>query len=226
MLSKKSSFLLMAITIITLNAVWSCGGNENSFHVAEVSAPTATITMNGNRDDWTSIQPLMTDKSDDDYSVYAACDARGLYVAMSPDNSMLYIMMDFYDGPPSPAFASDSTNNGYTTDGAFYALPDVKRGYTVIFDTDASGSSHFLQITARWDTVNEWHISEAIVTGATATGVTVRGNAVLEYSIPAILFGAQKALFVRGSVLSSAHPLVRDSVNDVGSDQGYRVLLP
>jgi hypothetical protein len=225
MKSRKPSNLLMGVALITLFAVWSCGDDGNPLQIVEVSAPTGTITGNGNRDDWAAIQPLMTDKSDDDYSVYSACDARGLYAAMS--NSTLYIMMDFYDGPPSPSFASDDTNNGYTTDGAFYAMPDVKRGYAVTFDTDASGSSPYLQIMTRWSSADGWHISDAIVSGATdTTGINVWGNAVLEFSIPSSVFGVQKALFVRGIVMSSAHPLVRDSINDIGSDYQYRLHIP
>jgi hypothetical protein len=73
-----------------------------------------------------------------------------------------------------------------------------------------------------WDTGTSWDVTKL----PGGSGALVAANEVLEFSIPSSVLGTQKELFVRGSVMSSAHYLIRDSINDFSSTSRYRVRFP
>ncbi len=78
----------------------------------DFNVPIAAITMDGNADDWAGIAPAAMDAQGDDTTALSGADAKGLYIAQSPDRSTIYVMMNFWDGPPDSLLASGSTTDG------------------------------------------------------------------------------------------------------------------
>jgi hypothetical protein len=69
-------------------------------HYEHFKIPTATITIDGNSDDWNNIEPTLEDDVDDQdpKADYDGTDLHKLYLAK--DDTFLYAMMTFYDGEP------------------------------------------------------------------------------------------------------------------------------
>jgi len=69
-----------------------------------VTAPRATLTIDGEPDDWTDIDPVIHDPEGNDPSPYTGCDIKDVYIAI--DDTYLYLMGDFWDGPPNEEWGS------------------------------------------------------------------------------------------------------------------------
>ena len=69
-------------------------------HYEHFKIPTATITIDGNSDDWNDIEPAyIDDVNDQDKNAdYDGTDLHKLYLAK--DDTFLYLMMTLYDGSP------------------------------------------------------------------------------------------------------------------------------
>jgi len=70
-------------------------------HHTHFEIPTATITIDGNSDDWNDIEPVYIDNTNDQ-DPKANWDGTDLYkFYLAKDDTYLYTMMTLYDGEPS-----------------------------------------------------------------------------------------------------------------------------
>ena len=109
-------------------------------HYEHFKIPTATITIDGNMDDWNNIEPAYVDDVNDENpnADYDGTDLHKLYLAK--DDTFLYIMMTLYDGAPKE----------------YDAINDMSTLYFVYFaqsNSDSIGDrvSRVFQYGGRWE---------------------------------------------------------------------------
>jgi hypothetical protein len=131
-----------------------------------VEAPYTSITVDGNGSDWAALTPVIQDQQGDDTTGSDGADIRDIYAAS--DGTNLYLMANFWDGPP------DSQ----------WALWDPW-AYSFVIDDDV----------ARWDMgvgyetvpTSYWNLSSSIID---LTGAQVACSDVIEISIPLANLGS------------------------------------
>ena len=75
---------------------------DQDVEISDFTIPRANITIDGNRADWDSIEPVFTDAMNDE-DPEADFDGTDLYqFYLSRDDSFLYLMITLYDGNPNP----------------------------------------------------------------------------------------------------------------------------
>ncbi len=84
-------------------------------HYEHFKIPTATITIDGNSDDWSDIEPVFEDEVNDQDpdADYDGTDLHKLYLAK--DDTFLYIMMTLYDGAPYTDLPDDWSSFYFVT---------------------------------------------------------------------------------------------------------------
>jgi len=125
-------------------------------------ADHATLNVDGNGADWAAITPAVQDDSGDDTTGYDGCDIKDLHVAA--DDTYLYLMMNFWDGPPDSTWA------------ALYTP-----GYAFIFNDDKLGNYWGYAIGYEPSPVSSWYIAGV---NLDATGADVACGNVIEARIP------------------------------------------
>lgn len=212
---KKSYFEVICISLVTvlLPILFACGGggDDGSIDIRYYDAPMANIVIDGNSDDWSGIAPAITDRQGDSQSSYIGTDVKSLYIAQSPDLSMVYLMMELWDGPPNPDFAS-----AYTTDGDS-DHPNVQQSYQVLFGGDSCSYNGYpwpcVGIEAIYDAENnKWRwVMLRMLSGVSESifGDTVQADDVIEWEFPINLLKSPfEAIDFKGEVVSSAFPSV------------------
>jgi hypothetical protein len=210
---KKSYFEVICILLVSvlLPILFACGGSDDgSIDKRYYDVPLANIVIDGNPDDWSGITPALTDPQGDSYSSYTGTDVKSLYIAQSTDLSKVYLMMELWDGPPNPDFASS-----YTTDGDA-EHPNVPQSYSVFFADDCSFNGWpwpCVSIGALYDAVNTEWIYEILrmLTGTPEVipGDTIEADTVIEWEFPInLLKSPYESVDFKGEVTSSAYPSV------------------
>ena len=101
---RRGSFYLCTFSLVLLSTAIAGGSAEAQ--CSPFSIPSATITVDGDPGDWSSIDPALIDPEGDDSVSYTGDDIKALYLAQDSDN--LYLRMDlwenvntnFANGPP------------------------------------------------------------------------------------------------------------------------------
>ncbi len=86
------------------------GAYGESPEFVQIDIPTKTIIVDGNPDDWTGINPLVTDEQGDDSPIYNGDDIKALYIAKDADN--LYLRMDLWENVNTSFGNGPSPNEG------------------------------------------------------------------------------------------------------------------
>lgn len=221
MKNKWTRLFLLAIATISLS-LSACGGDSDD-KIDTKLASVAEITVDGNRSDWDNIEPLVVDKSGDGSSTFTGTDAKSISMAISPDRSTLYIMMDFHDGIPNPTFASQNTPPSQ-------GLPfGVNQGYQIHFDKDTDGNAYFFTIMIMWSDEEEWYIFDIPLPMDIAdlyNMATIAVNEVIEISVPYTEIGSPKELFFKGEVTTSSDLRKKEMIPDFGAKYWPKVVFP
>ncbi len=180
--------------------------NSEDDDTTDFNVPIAAITMDGSADDWAGIAPAAMDAEGDDASALSGADAKGLYFAQSPDHSMIYVMMNFWDGPPSSVLASGSTSDGDAQH------PDALMGYQVFFDANNDGT-HDGEMFVRYDELSGGWYAYSFGPGTPHTVLAV--GSVLEFAFPWTTLGSPAQTYVLGCVDYSAWSDRREYVPDL-----------
>ncbi|MBD1401661.1 hypothetical protein [Pelovirga terrestris] len=218
---KRWIWCVIALGSLVLGA---CGGGGGGDKIEMKLASVADIIVDGDGSDWDNIEPLVVDKSGDGSSEFTGTDAKSISMAISPDRSTLYIMMDFYDGIPNPIFASGDTPDVDPIVG----LP-VQQGYQIHFDKDSDGSVYFFTIMVRWDDEEGWiiwKIHSPMERPDVQDMATIAVNEIIEISIPFTAIGSPKELFFKGEVTTSAVLRKKEMIPDFGPKYWPKVVFP
>ena len=78
--------------------------------IVPINVPTKTVIIDGNPDDWSGINALVTDAQGDDSSSYTGDDIKALYIAKDSNN--LYLRMDLWDNANTNFGNGPSPNEG------------------------------------------------------------------------------------------------------------------
>jgi hypothetical protein len=114
-------------------------------HYEHFKIPTATITIDGNMDDWNDIEPVYVDdvNDEDPDANYEGTDLYKFYLAK--DDTFLYLMMTLYDGAPKadvPTNYSFEANQyrgtGSVGDYSTYVVNFENDRWTVIVSKEGS----------------------------------------------------------------------------------------
>jgi hypothetical protein len=113
------------------SAVLGGSGGGSGTGAGNFTVPRATITIDGNIDDWASIVPAYVDKANDEDpgANFVGTDLKGVYLAR--DDEFLYIMFTLYDGNPSEAqytFEAVPKAGMSGVEGDYLALAIFKNG--------------------------------------------------------------------------------------------------
>jgi len=140
---------------------------ENRSGYTTTDADFMTMTVDGGGGEWAALPPAVLDDSGDDTTGYDGCDIKGIYAAA--DNAYLYLMADFWDGPPDTAWGA-LASPAYTFTLHEHAS-DTSRGYSVSY------------IPAP---VSNWYVDGI---NLDATGAEVACGNVVELRIPLVNLG-------------------------------------
>ena len=98
-----------------------------------VRVPVASITVDGQRQDWSGVPPAATDRQGDDPSRFSGADAKALCIAQDVSRATLYVMLDFWDGRPNPDLASGAVP------GSGGGSSNILMGYMAFLDNSNDG---------------------------------------------------------------------------------------
>jgi len=171
------TFLLLSVLLLPVQLT---DGNE-------MVIPTASITVDGNADDWNGFKPIMTDPEGDSANVQGS-DLKALYALN--DSNFLYLMLEVYNNPNgsrgSVQYVFEVTNN--------VDSPFLKWDYEI--GAEAQGNTWLWNLT-EYDTRANYKDLNPYGRSLRPQGVEAVGKAVFEMKIPLYIIGNPKNMIIR-----------------------------
>jgi len=148
-----------------------------------VTAPVASIVVDGSMSDWVGVSPVVQDSPGDDTSIWPGSDISDLFAAVN--NDTLYMAATFWDGAPDTGFAS-----GYPF------------AYSFVFDDEGFGTLWGYSVAYEPEPVSEWYVSglnlsvagaRAAVGEAVEMAVPISSLGFFTFEIPNFLFAVDSS---------------------------------
>ncbi len=152
------------------------GAFGESPDIVQIDIPTKTINVDGNPDDWSGINVLVTDAQGDDSPSYTGDDIKALYVAQDTEN--LYLRLDLWDN------VNTNFGNGPSPNEGIYQ-----------FSVNSDGPYDRMQLGIGYDyAISQWSLgyngsSSDVPQGLEGPGYIGVSGGIIELKLPFALIG-------------------------------------